>query len=196
MTLEARIAALATRIGNYLRDSVLPRLLPTGGTTGQVLQKTSATNFAVGWAAPGGGSSGWTLIQEIIVGAAQANVTFNDIPTTYNDLYIVIDQIKHNNGSNAGLQLSVSPDGVTFTTPFSMSNNLPASSAISGGMLIPNYQGDAGIFLGSASNAAANSVASSGTNSYAWRVAGGIEDIRLVPSAGAIAQGTVRLYGR
>lgn len=54
MTLKQRIEALATAIGNYLRDSVLPRLLPAGGASGQVLAKTAATNYAVGWADPGG----------------------------------------------------------------------------------------------------------------------------------------------
>jgi hypothetical protein len=52
MTLEQRIAALATRVGNYLRDSVLTRLLPAGGAVAQYLVKTAAGDFAVGWATP------------------------------------------------------------------------------------------------------------------------------------------------
>lgn len=32
--------------------------IPTGGTTGQVLAKTSGTNYATGWSTPAGGSSG------------------------------------------------------------------------------------------------------------------------------------------
>lgn len=34
--------------------------VPTGGTTGQVLAKTSGTNYATGWVTPTGGSSGIT----------------------------------------------------------------------------------------------------------------------------------------
>ena len=48
--LSARISLLATRVANYIRDSVLPRLLPSGGEAGQSLTKSSATDYAVGWA--------------------------------------------------------------------------------------------------------------------------------------------------
>ena len=47
--LSARISLLATRVANYIRDSVLPRLLPSGGEAGQALTKSSATDYAVGW---------------------------------------------------------------------------------------------------------------------------------------------------
>ena len=47
--LSARISLLATRIANYLRDSVIPRLLPSGGVSGQVLSKSSGTDYAVDW---------------------------------------------------------------------------------------------------------------------------------------------------
>ena len=47
--LSARISLLATRVANYIRDSVLPRLLPSGGGAGEFLTKSSATDYAVGW---------------------------------------------------------------------------------------------------------------------------------------------------
>jgi hypothetical protein len=49
MDLSARISLLTTRIANYLRDSVIPRLLPSGGVSGQVLSKSSGTDYAVSW---------------------------------------------------------------------------------------------------------------------------------------------------
>ena len=49
MDLSARISLLTTRIANYLRDSVIPRLLPSGGSSGQVLSKSSGTDYAVSW---------------------------------------------------------------------------------------------------------------------------------------------------
>ncbi|MFM9881192.1 MAG: hypothetical protein ACKVOO_12380 [Burkholderiaceae bacterium] len=57
MALSDRINALATAIGNTLRDAVLPRLLPAGGSAGQVLAKTSAADYAAAWAAPAGGGA-------------------------------------------------------------------------------------------------------------------------------------------
>lgn len=36
--------------------------VPVGGTTGQVLAKTSAADYATGWTTPGGGSDPWTKV--------------------------------------------------------------------------------------------------------------------------------------
>ncbi|MGH0331007.1 hypothetical protein [Sinorhizobium meliloti] len=57
MSVVSSVSSLATRIGNEIRDAVKPRLLPSGGTTGQVLNKTSGTNYAVGWTSLGTGAS-------------------------------------------------------------------------------------------------------------------------------------------
>ena len=48
--LSTRVGLLATRVANYLRDNVLPRVLPSGGSTGQVLVKSSAADYATAWA--------------------------------------------------------------------------------------------------------------------------------------------------
>ena len=58
MTLQERLQALATAVANHIRDAVMPRLLPTGGATGQVLAKTAAGNFTTAWASPG--AAPWT----------------------------------------------------------------------------------------------------------------------------------------
>ena len=47
--LSARVSLLATRVANYIRDSILPRLIPSGGGAGQALTKSSTTDYAVGW---------------------------------------------------------------------------------------------------------------------------------------------------
>jgi hypothetical protein len=49
MTLIGRISALITSIGADIK-SLYGRVLPSGGTTGQVIAKSSATDYAVGWA--------------------------------------------------------------------------------------------------------------------------------------------------
>ena len=58
------MATLVSRLGDLtgaVRDKInlmVPRLLPSGGSTGQVLSKTSATNYATQWSTPSGvGSS-------------------------------------------------------------------------------------------------------------------------------------------
>ena len=50
--LSARISLLATRVANYIRDSVLPRLTKPGGTVGQVLTKNSSTDYDYSWITP------------------------------------------------------------------------------------------------------------------------------------------------
>jgi hypothetical protein len=57
MSLAGNVSLLATRIANVIRDSVMPRVLPAGGTTGQVLNKTSATNYQTAWTSLGTAAS-------------------------------------------------------------------------------------------------------------------------------------------
>lgn len=56
-TLQARITDLATRIGTEIK-AMVPKLVPAGGVTGQVLAKASATNHHLAWTDAGGGSAG------------------------------------------------------------------------------------------------------------------------------------------
>lgn len=51
MALADRITALAAAVRDKI-NLMVPRLIPTGGTTGQVLGKASATNYAMTWVTP------------------------------------------------------------------------------------------------------------------------------------------------
>lgn len=53
MSLAARVTDLAAAVRDKI-NLMVPRLLPSGGSTGQVLAKTAATNYAAGWADAGG----------------------------------------------------------------------------------------------------------------------------------------------
>lgn len=64
MSLVSRVSDLAASVGNYLRDSVLPRLLPAGGVTGQALVKASNSEHDVEWATLSGGGGGNVYIQQ------------------------------------------------------------------------------------------------------------------------------------
>lgn len=54
MTLSERVAALATAVAAHIKTAIAPRLVPAGGTAGQVLAKTSAANYALGWQSAAG----------------------------------------------------------------------------------------------------------------------------------------------
>ena len=82
MDLSARISLLATCIANYLRDSVIPRLLPSGGNSGQVLSKSSGTDYAVVWVTHKTvqysiqlGAASIRLIKPFVVTISDADVT-------------------------------------------------------------------------------------------------------------------------
>lgn len=53
MSLASQISALATAIGEAIRDTVKPKLVPSAGTTGQVLAKASNTNHDLAWTSLG-----------------------------------------------------------------------------------------------------------------------------------------------
>jgi hypothetical protein len=56
-TLEQRLTLLAGAIRDKI-NLMMPRLIPTGGAVNEVLAKTGAGNFAVGWQAPLAGPQG------------------------------------------------------------------------------------------------------------------------------------------
>lgn len=76
MSLASRASDLATAVGNYLRDAVLPRLLPAGGSSGQALVKSSASDYAVAWATPSGGGGATVYIQDTDPAAASPYIWF------------------------------------------------------------------------------------------------------------------------
>lgn len=88
MTLQQRISALITAIGADIK-ALYGRALPSGGTTGQALRKSSGTNYAVEWYTPSAGavindaaaSSGETYSSTKIeaVATAAATAAKNDI---------------------------------------------------------------------------------------------------------------------
>jgi hypothetical protein len=121
MTLKERVDALASRVGNYLRDNVLPRLLPAGGTTGQVLRKSANSDYATEWANATGGvsindgaastSSTYSSTKIEAVAAAAATAAKNDIlggaGAAYDTLAEIQAELTDNDSSIAGLLTSV-----------------------------------------------------------------------------------------
>lgn len=65
-------------------------LVPAGGATGQVLTKSSGTDYDAAWQTPAGSGGGRTLIASNVLAAMAASVTFSSIPGTYSDLLLQI----------------------------------------------------------------------------------------------------------
>ena len=83
MSLATRIADLATAMGTDIK-ALFGRALPAGGAAGQVLVKTAATDYAVGWVNQSGGGGGSVQKVELTVSTAvqrQAQITMS-VPGT------------------------------------------------------------------------------------------------------------------
>ena len=59
MSLVSRVSAGFTAVRDKI-NLMVPRLLPAGGSAGQVLSKTSASDYATAWTTPAAGGGGST----------------------------------------------------------------------------------------------------------------------------------------
>ena len=64
--------------------------IPSGGTSGQILAKTSATDWAVGWVEDQVGAGGGIDAEAAVDAVAGALTAGNNIDVTYNDAAGVI----------------------------------------------------------------------------------------------------------
>ncbi len=65
MSLVSEISDLAAAIRNKI-NLIVPRLIPAGGTTGQVLAKDTATDYDVSWQDPAAGGGGGLTHQQVL----------------------------------------------------------------------------------------------------------------------------------
>jgi hypothetical protein len=72
MSLASRISDLAAAVRDKI-NLMVPRLIPPGGTTGQIVTKIGAGNYLFGWAdAPASGGGSGAIVTEVQVTFAQA----------------------------------------------------------------------------------------------------------------------------
>lgn len=87
MTIASRISDLAGAVRDKI-NLMIPRLVPAGGTVGQVLAKSSSTDYDSDWVNPSSGGSATVTSIEIDIGAVPVKnktITVTDagvLPTT------------------------------------------------------------------------------------------------------------------
>jgi hypothetical protein len=86
-------------------------LIPAGGTTGQVLSKTSSSDYAASWSTPSGGL---TLITAQTFTAASTVSLNNIFSSTYDNYRVIIDWLGV--GGNAALSFRFRASGADNTT--------------------------------------------------------------------------------
>lgn len=135
MDLSARISLLTTRIANYLRDSVIPRLLPSGGSSGQVLSKSSGSDYAVEWKTQHKtvqysiqiGAKGVRLIKPLVVTISDADVVSSSkVEAWYSPITNAAQKEFEDDAEFDYLDVRVIPSSVTtgsFNVAISTRNN-------------------------------------------------------------------------
>lgn len=143
---------------------------------------------------------GWTQIGSTLATTGGTSAAFTAIPTTYADLLLVFEGISHNSGSSQSLTLELSPDGSTWTAPWTLNaSGGGASAAIYGALTVPRYRGGSGMILGAVNDmaadntTAANNISGSGRS---WRMSAGIQALRIGVTGGAFDAGALKLFGR
>lgn len=92
-------------------------LLPTGGTTGQVLAKSSATDYATGWVTPAAPvAPGLEFISSAAVGTSVPTITVSNVfSSTYDHYRIHLSGGTNSvNGAQVRLQFSGSTSGTQY----------------------------------------------------------------------------------
>ena len=134
MDLSSRISQLATRVANYLRDSVIPRLLPSGGVSGQVLSKSSGSDYAVAWKTHKTeqysiqiGASGVRLIKPLVVTISDVDVvSLSKVEAWYSPITNAAQEEFEDDAEFDYLDVRVIPSSITtgsFRVAISTRNN-------------------------------------------------------------------------
>ncbi len=141
----------------------------------------------------------WAQIgSTVTVGSPVASISFTSIPTTYSDLLLSFDGVSHNGSAGqAFLEYSIDNGSSWASTRIATGPAITSSDNLTGAALLFNYRRNAAQFICYGSIAAAPSHTTGTTNAAGVLfVTGGINALRLVPTAGSWDAGTVKLEAR
>lgn len=136
---------------------------------------------------------GWNQIASIAT-TSGSSVSFTSIPAYYSDLLMVFEGVSGSAPGNATIELSDN-NGTNWTAPFLLVG-IVATDTLYGPIIIPGYRLPAGLVQHSTRNIAADRSTGAGSVSFPWRIAAGINAIRIAVSAGTLDAGTITLFGR
>jgi hypothetical protein len=164
-----------------------------------VAPQDAATKAYVDAHSGGGGGAGWTQIGATANTTSGSAVAFTAIPAIYWDIMLMFEGVSHNNGSATTLTIELSDNNGTNWTPVTSASasTFAAGDAVYGRIDIPGYRLPAGAMQTQiASLAADRTLGTNAVQSRQFRLAAGINAIRLGLTAGAFDAGTIRLFAR
>ncbi|MEO5586124.1 MAG: hypothetical protein ABIQ81_00365 [Novosphingobium sp.] len=146
----------------------------------------------------GGGGSGWVQVGSTVNTASGATASFSAIPAIYSDLMLVFEGVSHNNGSSTSFTLELSDNnGTNWTTAVALTSGAIANTeTLYGRIDASGYRFPAGAIGTYLTNLTADRTMNVAARALPWRIAGGIDAIRIGVSAGAFDAGTIKLFAR
>ena len=172
--------------------------LPTPPSRGQAPDafNTSAEAFMAvlgPWATALDSAIGWTTIETIATTSGTSKDTAL-IPTTYNDLLVLVLGVSFSGSVNMTMALGDGPS--SFATAQAIASGAAgASDTFYGSIFIPGYRKDAGTYHGGVTPLSANlTTAAAGALGRNWRCTGGIDYLRF--AGGTFDAGSIVLLGR
>lgn len=144
----------------------------------------------------GGTGAGWTQLGAAASTASGASVSFTSISAIYSDLMLVFEGVSHNNAGSTGITIELSDNNGTSWSAANVLQNFVAADAIFGRVAITGYRLPAGAMTSELAPIAADRTVASGGVSRVWRLAAGINAVRIGLGAGAFDGGTIKLFAR
>ena len=157
---------------------------------------TSAQDAATKAYVDAHGGGGWTQLGAAANTTSGSAISFSAIPTTYSDLILVFEGVSHNNGSTTNFTLELSDNNGTNWTASNTLQGFVAADTVFGRIAISGYRLPTGAMTSELATIAADRSIATGGVSRVWRLAAGINAIRIGISAGAFDAGTIKLFAR
>lgn len=183
-----------TGIGTYSATDTLTRT-----TVIRSSNSNAAVNFSAGTKRVGIGllslTQKWTQIATATPTGVNT-VDFTSIPRYFTDIKLVYSGVSHDSGTSTSINLSVSPDGVTFATAVTIGAAVAASGTLYGATTLAGYKENSGSIVGAAAVISTSPTIASANLGYGWRCDGGISALRVGTIAGNFDAGTITLFGR
>jgi hypothetical protein len=144
----------------------------------------------------GGSGAGWTQLGSAASTTSGSSVSFASIPATYSDLMLVFEGVSHNNGGSTNITIELSDNNGTTWSAGNAVQGFVAGDAVFGRIAICGYRLPAGALTSELAAIAADRTVAGGGLSRVWRLAAGIDAIRIGLVAGAFDAGTIKLFAR
>jgi hypothetical protein len=169
-----------------------------------ILDGSSGVGVAVSFAA--GTKDVWCDVPAAMIGYQQigstqtpsgvASSSITSIPATYSDLLIEI--LGLSSSGAASLNLELSDDWTNWTSTTLIATSAAGADTYYGSIIIPGYRKAAGQLTKASGALSSDRTLSNaiGTPNVAWRVAAGIQAVRLSVTAGTFDAGSWKLWGK